>query len=238
MTAAEIVRDAEGMELRYDDDVGERLRLLPPARDEEVAALASRLPCPVPDELRDLLAVSRGFENGPLESMDFLGLDGIEAPELLPYGFPIAHDGFGNYWVVDLTPASTTCSPIFFLCHDPPVLVLQTWNLSEFLLETLKLGRLGEDSLVDWVHEEASSRIWREQPGAVDRDTVARIGDPALTAFADTLEPGDLVVDLRQAQPGDGLAWGRFGPRTPLRRHGDDRIFSYRKQSLWQRLFG
>lgn len=39
MTAAEIVRDAEGMEMRYDEDVAERLRLPPAARDDEVAAL-------------------------------------------------------------------------------------------------------------------------------------------------------------------------------------------------------
>lgn len=52
----------------------------------------------------------------------------------------MAHDGFGNYWVADLTSRSTEWGPIYFACHDPPVVVFQSPNLSHFLAEVLKLG--------------------------------------------------------------------------------------------------
>lgn len=38
-----------------------------------------------------------------------------------------------------------------------------------------------------------------------------------------------------------GFSWGRHGPRTEVRRHGDERVFAYAaplKRSLWSRVTG
>ncbi len=59
-----------------------------------------------------------------------------------------------------------------------------------------------------------------------------------LRGFAEELGPDHYIVDLRAAQPGDGFSWGRFGPRTPIRRLGTKRVFAYQRRSRWQRLRG
>src|SRR3712207_9193422 len=37
--------------------------------------------------------------------------------------------------------------------------------------------------------------------------------DPILSAFARELDESFQIIDLRQAKPGDGFSWGRYGPR-------------------------
>lgn len=232
-TPLDIVRTAEGTELRYEPDgLPERLELLPPLNGPAIERLAARIPCPLPGPVRALLEHTRGFANGPLESLEIGGLGAFELPEVFPFPVDIAHDGFGNYWVVDLTSASTRWGPIFFACHDPPVIVYQSPDLSHFLAETLKLGDpSGPRSELDVVHEEHSARVWRENPGVLSRDECGASGDPVLEAFAREL-PGEYeVVDLRRAAIGDGFSWGRYGPRTQNRRAGEHAIFAYEKRS-------
>ncbi len=64
------------------------------------------------------------------------------------------------------------------------------------------------------------------EPGAMTRAGAAASTDPALRAFAATLDDRFLVVDLRRAELGAGFAWGRFGPDTTIRRAGLQRIFA------------
>ena len=56
------------------------------------------------------------------------------------------------------------------------------------------------------------------------------------------LAPTALIADLRHATAGEGFAWGRFGPRTEIRRAGRDHVWAVippeRKPGLLQRLFG
>ena len=50
-----------------------------------------------------------------------------------------------------------------------------------------------------------------------------------------------LFVDLRAPEIGMGFSWGRYGPRTQVRRDGDERLFAYarpeKKPGLRGRLF-
>lgn len=236
-TPLDIVRVAEGTELRYEPDgPAERLELLPPLSEEAIGELEFRIPCPLPESIRDLLRHTRGFATGPLESLKFAGLWTFEFPQIFPCPIDIAHDGFGNYWVVDLTEDSTEWGPIYFVCHDPPVVVLQSPDLSHFLLEMLKLGGPErEQSLIDAVHEAHAARVWRDDPGLMGLDECRASEDPVLTSFAQGLPPGSEVKDLRDAAVGDGLAWGRYGPRTELRRAGVHAVFARQPRSLLQR---
>jgi len=96
MKAIDILRDMEGT--RFEDEDGEvkELKLLPALNDEELSQLESQLPCPVPDDVRQLFTYCRGFE-GVLESIDFSGglTAGFEMEEIFPHAIPIAHDGNG-----------------------------------------------------------------------------------------------------------------------------------------------
>jgi len=188
---------------------------------------------PVPEELRTLLAEDAGVAGGPLE-VDLTGRSfSVGLEELFPAGLPIAHDGSGNFWVLDLTSDPTAPVHIFFLCHDPPVVLYQGADLRAFLHAASRASPLDEDALFT---------VWRTNPGTLDR-AAALAGDGELRAFASELDERFVFVDLRSPAGGDGFSWGRYGPRTEVRRHGEARLFAYaapaeRERGSFRRLLG
>ena len=233
----DIVRAAEDAELRYEPEgEPERLELLPPMPRSEIEELRVRIPCPLPKAVRELLQYTRGFATGPLEALEFGGLGTFEFPEIFPCPIDLAHDGFGNYWVVDLTSESRDWGPIYFACHDPPVIVFQSPNLAHFLEQVLRLGHPdGPRSELDLVHEDHAMRIWSENPGMLGLEACLGSGDPLLAEFAHSLPEGFEVRDLRGAAVGDGFSWGRYGSRTRNRRAGETPVFAYERRSTGQR---
>jgi hypothetical protein len=145
----------------------------------------------------------------------------VELEELFPSGLPIAHDGSGNFWVRDVTP-------VFFLCHDPPVVLFQSVDVETFVHDAAEGSPLDRDALF---------AVWRTNPGTVDH-AAALTGDAELHAFAAELDERFLFVDLRAPVRGDGFSWGRYGPRTDVRRHGSARLFAYAQPEPRRRLFG
>ncbi len=240
MPLVDIVRDLADTRVADEDGNEHVLETSPPLSAEEIDAIERGLPCRLPENMRALLGFARGFANGPLESFDFGGLPGapFEFPEVFPNGVPIAHDGFGNYWVVDLTPASMEWGPMFYACHDAPVMVYQCDNLAQFLEDFRELVTPPHEGPIDWVHEQAVPNVWDNDPGVISRPAALASGDSELRAFAESLDDSWSIVDLRDAVTGDGFAWGRYGPRTVVRRHGYERIFAYQFKSWWQRLLG
>lgn len=237
-TPLQIIQDAEGKDLQYEPGgSADCLELLPPLEESEIVELEERIPCPLPDSVRQLLQCSRGFATGPLESLEFSGLEAFEFPDLFPCPIDLAHDGFGNYWIVDLTSDSTEWGPICFVCHDPPVIVLQCKDLSTFLEETLKLGHpQAERSELDAVHEDHVMRVWSENPGLLDRQECLDSGDPVLVDFSGRLTDDFHIKDMRTSTVGDGFSWGRYGAKTVNRRAGEEPVFAYQKRSRWQRV--
>lgn len=237
---ADTFRELAGTRLVDDDGEEEVLELLPPATDHEVAELEARLASPLPREIRDALGVAKGLANGPLESLSLADLGEFGLEDVFPHAHPVGHDGFGNYWLVDLIPGRPEWSPIFFACHDPPVIAFQSETLEAFVRDAVALWQPGPRSPVDIVHEDVTRRIWDSDPGTIDRQRALDAGDPALARFAWDLEPDARVVDLRSPGLGDGFAWGRHGPDTRLIRFGTERIWAVvppRRRSLWTRFF-
>jgi cell wall assembly regulator SMI1 len=72
MRAIDILKAAERTQFENEDGGIDELKLLPPLTDAEVSQLESRLPCPLPEDVRQLLSYCRGFE-GVLESIDSSG---------------------------------------------------------------------------------------------------------------------------------------------------------------------
>jgi hypothetical protein len=238
---ADVLRQFAGLRLKDQAGHDQIIELQPPASDAEIQALEDRLPCRIPDDIRDALRVSKGLANGPLESFSLVDLEGFGFEELLPHAYSIAHDGFGNYWVLDLLPGAATWGPVFYVCHDPPVLAYQSPTIEVFLEDTVGMWRPGPRSCVDVVHEEVVSRIWRDNPDVMTPAVLQESPDPILRAFAAPLPPTALVADLRHPALGQGFAWGRFGPRTTVRRAGTERVWAIippdRKRGIFARLF-
>jgi SMI1 / KNR4 family (SUKH-1) len=219
------------------DDV--QLTLRPALTEPELSALRAQYPVPLPAELVALLSVTRGVDG--LLDLDLTGAShSVEPAELMPAGLPVAADGFGNFWLLDLTPDTTDVAPVFFLGHDPAVLLYQAPDLATFVDEALRRFEPPHASLVDDVHDDRLQHVWQRRPGAIAQVDALSSTDVALRDFAQTLDDAWTLVDLRQRQVGTGVAWGRYGPRTRLARHGWERIFGYapyqQPRRSWRRL--
>ena len=234
-SAVEILKAAAGRNVVDEDGNDEVIRLLPPLSEDELKRLQARIPCPLPADARELLTFARGFEGG-LESIDFSGLDDPIFEELFPCGLPIAHDGYGNYWVVDLVSTTMHWGPVLYVCHDPPVIVYQCEEIATFISDVLRMAEAPWDGPIDDVHERYSMRIWSENPGVLPRDDALRSTDEVLRRFAEQLTTDHFISDLRNGKTGDGFSWGRFGPQTPVIRAAEARVFAYQKVSRGSRL--
>jgi len=203
------------------------LRLRPPLDGPPGASL--------PEVLRQLLKVSQGLEGvvHVAEGPDFSGtLEGQHLEEFSPQGVCLATDGCGNGWTLD--PATGW---IFYLCHDAPVVVYQFPSLLEFLQQFRREPALSDfgTKLQAWV-----SRIWSENPACLTSEQ-ALGGDSELAEFARELGADWTLIDLRNPSPGDGFSWGRYGPKTEVRRHPSLCIVALRKPppkpSFWSKLW-
>lgn len=239
MTPLEIIRQAQTDTLIDEDGQVVTLELLPGLSQAELRDFARQVPCPVPQEIRELLSACRGFY-GTIEQVEFSGIDlGFAFEAVFPFGLAIAADGFGNFWVVDLHPHSENWGPIYFACHDAPVILYQADTVEEFLSELFRMYKPPYESLVDDVHEDRLARVWQTNPGVLSYEQCLQSDDPVLSAFTRELDDSFQIVDLRQAKPGDGFSWGRYGPRTVVKRYGMHAVFAYKKpKSLISRLFG
>ena len=114
-------------------------------------------------------------------------------------------------------------------------------DVASFLGEVFRMNTPPHKSLVDDVQEDRLFEVWRKNPGVIDQPTAFTSSDPALRSFAAGLPQHFQIVDLRRVDPGMGFSWGRYGPRTEVRRHGHERIFGYAKQpstGFFAKLFG
>jgi cell wall assembly regulator SMI1 len=219
----------------------EGLELAPGLSPAEIDALEAELGVPLPASLRALLQQTAGIDGGELGEIDFTGRTmSYEDEDVFPSGLPVAGDGFGNFWVLDLTPDGAE-PRVFFACHDPPVILHQSPDIGHFLREVVKQESPPHESLVDDVHDDRLFNVWGENPGTLDH-AAALAGDEQLRAFASELDERWVFVDLRASEIGMGFSWGRYGPGTEVRRRGYEPLFAYaqpeRKPGLLKRLFG
>jgi cell wall assembly regulator SMI1 len=183
MTPLEALRDLESRKLAEQDAFGRKsfpktMRLLPGMSDAEIDRLEAKLPSPIPAEVRELLRVTRGIED-LLEGIDFADAEGgVECFETLPNFLSLTGDGTGNYWGVDLMPDSLEWGPIYFWCHDAPVVIYQCANLTEFVLAIAEYHTPDRPSFFR-DYEEQLWKVWRENPGLIAQPDAARSSDPA-----------------------------------------------------------
>ncbi|HJY78452.1 MAG TPA: SMI1/KNR4 family protein [Burkholderiales bacterium] len=231
MSLLESVKEAAAKPLTNQDGEPEPLRLEPALSSARIDELERRLPCAIPADVRELLGLCSGFTGPGVDFVDFTGeMCAFEHLEVFPRGHPIAADGYGNFWVVDLWPQSRHWGPIYFACHDAPVILYQSTGLDEFLSELFKCGSAPHKSKIDDVHEDRLFQVWRKNPGVKEHAECLASPDPELCAFAAQLGPRFQFVDMRAAPVGYGFSWGRYGPRTVVKRHGALPIFAYERR--------
>ena len=182
----------------------------------------------------------RGF----IDDIDFTGRARRSHFELefMPESLPVASDGCGNFWVIDVPPGAATWGPVYYWSHDAPVVLVQARSLGEFVAEALKLYKPPHRSLVDAVHQDKLFDVWTKNPGVIPQADALASADSALREFASRLTADFGIIDLRSAPIGMGFSWGRYGPDSNVQRFGAEPIFGYqqpaKKPGLFARLFG
>lgn len=244
MRLVDLVRNATTLDLTTEDGDPAPWELSPGLSDAELASFEASLPCALPAEVRELLQCCSGVTSGAVEVVDFTGLSlDFEYTAIFPHGVPVAADGFGNFWVVDLQPGARSWGPIYFVCHDPAVILLQSVGMAEFLTELVKVNVPPYASPIHEVREDALFEVWSKNPGVRSYEESTGCDDLDVRAFAAELDATFQIIDLRRAPVGFGFSWGRYGPNTVVKRHGALAIFAYQEtvpwwRGLWRRLGG
>lgn len=222
MKLVDLVKEAQEQECCDKSGKRSSISCYPPFSAEELNELRNSIPCQIPADLSELLSYCSGFEIDFSEFLDgVFFITGESAPDftemLSPTCVTIARDGFGNYWAVDLSAESTEFGPVFYLCHDPPVVVYQSDSLFDFITEVLKLGREPWESSVSEVHKKCIfKKCWYTHEQCLDS------GDSELESFAKSLDDSYTFFDLRKPEIGSGFEW----PNSDWRRFGNKRIFA------------
>lgn len=229
----ELVEQAAGRKLVTEDGDEHVVRVLPPVTAQRLGEIEWTAGMRLPAELRELVLTTAGLESELMETFDFACVERCEIPGLFGWMLNVQADGAGNYWVVELRERMPVLGPVWFLCHDAPVLVYQSADLATFLADVLRFETTHDGPVRDVV-EHAVRRVWT-QTSDVPSAGLAASPDPVLREFARGLAGEWFVADLRGAKPGDGFPIGRFGPKTPLARAGEEFVFAYASRTRWER---
>jgi len=188
--------------------VTERGALLPGLSDQEIANLETSLTMAVPPDVRALLQFSAGLKVKNFETVQFAGYAGFEFTEAFPRSVALVPDRFGNYWIVDINSETGAWGAVFFVCHDPPVVVVQAHDLAEFILQISDFAATEIESALRSIQQDAVDKIWKYDPWLITRDEADKGSDPLLSNFARKLPKDFRVVDLRSLEIGSGFSWG------------------------------
>ena len=69
--------------------------------------------------------------------------------------------------------------PIYFACHDPPVILYQADSLEQFLAELFRMFKPPHQSLVDDAHEDRFAHVWQTNLGHYPMSNVSALGIPS-----------------------------------------------------------
>ncbi|MFN0242957.1 MAG: SMI1/KNR4 family protein [Planctomycetota bacterium] len=140
MNAIEVFSSAAGLSVVDEDGHTERIQLMPPVTESELATIERELGFALPTEARALLRMTSGLAGTALDQFQFVDVGGQALPDLFPHPLSIAHDGYGNFWIVDLWPSSDRFGPVFYVAHDPPVVVYQCEDVASFAQHVLEFS--------------------------------------------------------------------------------------------------
>jgi hypothetical protein len=239
MTAKEAIE--HGLQESFKDAKGNayQLRVKPGFSQRQIEGFENRLAVPLPKEAGEFLAFTSGFNFEPFGEVNFSANETFGLEEILPLGLTIATDGAGNDWVIDIKRDTGEWGAVVFMSHDPPVAVIQAPNLAAFIEQVLDSGRPSKKNMLDYVTDEAVSRIWGDDPYLLDVQTARSSSDIAVSEFSKQLPETFRVADLRSREIGAGFAWGRSGPNSTIKRYDSELVFgveSKAKKSLLGRL--
>ena len=219
-----------------------KIELLPGLTDNEIDNLAKELPTgQIPADIRELLKFSKGFEFYGIDEITFDGVGQFGFENIFPYSVQLGHDGFGNFWILDVD-SKGNWGNVFYVCHDPAVVVKHSDNLSQFIKHIDEYGKDIRNSNLNIIHEKTVFDIWKNNNGFMDLAEARNSNDNTLKSFANSLADNFVIADLRQKENKSGFAWGKFGPKIDKAIKCNDELIwgveKPEKKGFFSKLFG
>jgi len=205
------------------------ITLLPALSKQELSQFQRESGGLVPHEIEELLLYSAGFDHRLLGTVRFTGHEGFEFAEAFPRSIALLPDDCGNFWVMDINPQSGAWGSVFYVSHDPPVVVVQAPELDTFLSQIFGISHSNSKNALNYVRKEAATRIWKDDPWLISLHDAQNLPDPLVSKFAKQLPENFRIADLRSREFGSGFGWGRADPKTDIRRNGYDLLFGVRQ---------
>lgn len=224
---------------QYESEDGDlyMVELLDGMTDGEIEYFKSQLPNNnLPIEIEELLRFSRGFEFYGLEEVRFDAFGHFGLEEMFPNSIQLAGDGFGNFWILDIDSKGNWNS-VYYVCHDPAVIVKHSENLTDFIMHVDEFGQKGNQSNLDIIHEKTVMDIWSEKVGIMEKNEKDYDFENGQVDLPEMF----VVADLTDKPIKTGFSWGKSGPNTKIIRPNDEPIWIVEKrvkQGFLSRLFG
>lgn len=229
MSFLEMLKQARDLITVEEGEQSPELAFLPGLSDDEISAFEAKLPCPMPDGMRAVLKYTVGLNTYSVEGLNFCG-EPYELLDVFPYAVPIANDGTGNFWMIDFVSESQQWGPVFYVCHDPPVVVYQAATLEAFVKGLIKSAN-NPDTPISPLLCPLIDKVYEKNPHALSYAHCINSSDKSLREFAATLDKTYQIIDLRRPWLGQGISF-----KSAVKRHKEERIFAYQpRRSVFQR---
>jgi len=240
MTNLEIIKELKESTFIDEDGDSYKLEFQNPLTNKEIEDLKLKFPHnTIPEELLDILKFTKGWDGYGAEMVYFDSISEFGFTGLFPQSISLGTDGFGNYWILDLLQ-NGQLGKVFFVCHDPAVMVLNAYNLNEHLSNLLDFYNDLIDSALISMDHSTVFRILKNNDNTLPKSEFSKLY-PQYIEYLDQFEGDDwTVADLRDATNNDGFPWGKFGPRLEITRHPKELlwILKNKKKGILSRLFG
>ncbi len=235
MTPLETLKHISKKEFVFEDDEAYKLRLLPAMTDNDIEELKTKLPNNyIPNDIIDLLKFSKGFEIEYLDEVRFDSIGEFGYEELIPSSIQLCGDGLGNFWVLDID-SKGNWGNVYYVCHDPAVIVKHSNNLAEFLNDLAEYGENFEESKFENIKEHLVYEIWKNEIVTFEqnKNKVYNFKNIELPELYE-------VADLSNSDVKTGFCWGKYGYNTQIIRPNDEPVWILEKiikKSLLSRIF-
>ena len=206
-------------QLRRVAALGRPIEVQPGMPPGEIDLVERRIGTLLPLSIRDLFRATAGLTIPGVLALDFRGSIPF-THRAFPAALPIAAGG-DRTWIIDF--AEDGSCPVLLVSRNPHVVIVQASLFGTFIAQCFETG--GPWRLIQPHVKEILAR----NPYAALSQDLMNVGDTVLRTFANTLNKGYLVTDLRGARAGIGFTW-RNGA---IQRAGNASVFAVPSRWAW-----
>ncbi len=239
MTPKQFLEQILDEEFQFEGGEKFKISLKPPLNENEIVAFEKKMPGKLPVEIKELLAFASGFTFDVLRDVNFTDIYSFDLNGLFSCPVLLCDDEMGNCWVLDVKKSGNWGS-VFFVAHNPPVLVKQADNLVGFFKDLYDFAKKEDESELKQVQEKIVYDIWTNDAEFIKPNEAKKLDDEQIRDFVKDLRQNARIYDLREAPDGKGFVYGKkLGKDTKVVRYLNENLFAVvqsEKPSIWQQV--